>query len=114
MRGIAREFYARVAKHYANDRAWTFETRDDYFQHRRSSQTAATDIKALETMCTFEPHVAEDIFYRMINEAKVPVYFDQRLAPTKKEDARSLEIAMENGKVCRAKRCIDASYEHDE
>src|SRR5438309_4106418 len=40
--GIAREFYARVAKHYTNDRAWTFETRDDYFQHRRSSQTAAT------------------------------------------------------------------------
>src|SRR5438445_10931255 len=64
-------------------------------------------------MCTFEPHVAEDIFYRMINEAKVPVYFDQRLASIKKEDARIVEIVMENGKVFRAKMFIDASYEGD-
>ncbi|PYL01622.1 MAG: xanthan lyase [Verrucomicrobia bacterium] len=111
--GISREFYARVAKHYANDRAWTFETRDDYFQHRRGSQTAASDAKALQTMWTFEPRVAEDIFFRMINEAKKPIYFDQRLASVKKQNARIVEIAMESGKVFRAKMFIDASYEGD-
>src|SRR5438477_11899780 len=58
--GISRQFYVRVAKHYAADSAWTCETRDDYLQRRRSSQTAATDAKTLETMWTFEPHVAED------------------------------------------------------
>src|SRR5438552_11557219 len=73
--GIAREFYARIARHYAGDSAWVFETRDNYFKRRRSSQTAATDPSALETMWTFEPHVAENIFFRMINEAKVPVFF---------------------------------------
>src|SRR5213596_3882989 len=29
--GIAREFYERVAKHYANDAAWVFESRASYF-----------------------------------------------------------------------------------
>ena len=39
-------------------------------------------------MWTFEPHVAEDIFFQMLNEAKVAVYFQQRLASVKK-DARA-------------------------
>ena len=38
--GISREFYARVAKHYARDTAWIFESRASYFRQRRSSQTA--------------------------------------------------------------------------
>ena len=111
--GIAREFYARIARHYAGDSAWVFETRDNYFKRRRSSQTAATDPSALETMWTFEPHVAENIFFRMINEAKVPVFFDQHLALVKKEGARILEVAMTGGKVFRARMFIDATYEGD-
>src|SRR6266853_5342693 len=35
--GIAREFYQRVAQHYSQDSAWTFETRRDYFTKRGSS-----------------------------------------------------------------------------
>src|SRR3954466_13655817 len=69
--GIAREFYHRVALHYAEDNAWRFETRDDYFKHR-SARPTATNLSALETtMWTFEPHVAEDIFFTVLNEAKV-------------------------------------------
>ena len=34
--GIAREFYRRIAKHYAQDSAWRFETRDEYFAKRGS------------------------------------------------------------------------------
>ena len=64
-------------------------------------------------MWTFEPHVAEDIFFQMVNEAKVAVYFQQRLASVKKEGGRITEIAMENGKVYRAKMFIDATYEGD-
>src|SRR3989442_8624913 len=109
--GISREFYARVAKHYANDAAWVFESRESYFRQRRSSQTAATDPKALETMWTFEPHVAEDIFFEMLNEMKVPLYFDQRLASLKKEGARIVEIGTASGKVFRARMFIDATYE---
>src|SRR6266545_816413 len=32
--GIAREFYGRVAKHYRQDSAWKFETRQQYFAQR--------------------------------------------------------------------------------
>src|ERR1044072_3648397 len=39
--GVSREFYALVARHYANDAAWVFESRESYFRRRRSSQTAA-------------------------------------------------------------------------
>jgi hypothetical protein len=49
----------------------------------------------------------------MVNEAKVPVYFHQRLASVKKEGGRIVEIAMENGKIFRAKEFIDCSYEGD-
>src|SRR6266699_223858 len=35
--GISREFYARVAQHYANDAAWVFESRESYFRQRLAS-----------------------------------------------------------------------------
>src|SRR5690242_16003393 len=34
--GIAREFYHRVAQHYARDDAWTFEHRDDFLKAKSS------------------------------------------------------------------------------
>src|SRR5438093_878661 len=37
--GIAREFYHKVAQHYAKPEAWRFETREDYFKHRSSRST---------------------------------------------------------------------------
>lgn len=82
--GISREFYQRMGQHYGKDEQWSFE-----------------------------PSVAENIFFQMVNEAKVPVYFHQRLASVKKDGARIAEITMENGKVYRARMFIDASYEGD-
>src|SRR2546421_12618124 len=64
-------------------------------------------------MWTFEPHVAENTLFAMLNEAKVPVYLDQRLAWVKQGDARIVEIGVEGGKVFRAKMFIDATYEGD-
>jgi hypothetical protein len=110
--GIAREFYHRVAQHYARDDVWTFEKRDDFLKAK--STRAPPDLSSPDaTMWTFEPHVAEDIFFQMINEAKIPVFLQQRLAHIKKDDPRIVEIAMENGKVFRAKMFIDATYEGD-
>ncbi len=111
--GISREFYARVAGHYANQSAWMFETRQDYFERRRRSRTTAANPKALDGMWTFEPHVAENIFFRMINEARAPVYLGQRLASVRKEDRRIVEMVMEGGKIFRGKMFIDATYEGD-
>jgi len=111
--GIAREFYQRVAQHYARGDAWQFETREEYFAQRGGRTTLAELNSPGATMWTFEPHVAEDILFRMINEAKVPVYFQQRLALVRKSGERIVEIVMENGKVYRAKMFIDATYEGD-
>src|SRR5258707_13385026 len=44
--GIAREFYRRVGKHYGKEQQWTFE-----------------------------PSIAENIFFDLVNETKTPVYF---------------------------------------
>src|SRR3954471_3006777 len=65
--GISREFYQRVGKKYGKDESWTFE-----------------------------PHVAEQVLFDMINEARVPLYFQQRLARVDKDGARITAIRMEN------------------
>ncbi len=111
--GIAREFYHRIALHYAGTNAWRFEQRDEYLTKRGGRSTLRELDSPDATMWTFEPHVAEDIFFQMINEARVPVYFQQRLASVKKEGGRIVEIAMENGKVYRAGMFVDATYEGD-
>ncbi len=54
--GIARNFYRRVARHYARDDAWTFQKRGDYKSPRQQGRE--------DTMWTFEPHVAEEIYRR--------------------------------------------------
>jgi hypothetical protein len=111
--GVAREFYQRMARHYARPEAWTLEKAEDYFKAHGSRNTFAELSSPEATMWTFEPKVAEDLLFQMLNEAQVPVYLQQRLASVKKEGLRVTEIQMENGKVFRAKMFIDASYEGD-
>ena len=111
--GLAREFYHRIALHYANSNAWQFEKRDNNFAQRGGRSTYSELSSPDATMWTFEPHVADDIFFQMVNEAKVGVYFQQRLASVKKEGGRIAEIVMENGKVYRAAMFVDATYEGD-
>jgi len=111
--GIAREFYHRIALHYANSNAWRFEQREEYFTQRGGRSTVSELSGPEATMWTFEPHVAEDILFQMVNEAKVAVYFQQRLASVKKEGGRITEVVMENGKVYRAVMFVDATYEGD-
>lgn len=60
-----------------------------------------------------QTHVAEDIFFRMINEAKVAVYFQQRLAAVSRSGRRLAQLIMEDGKVYRARMFLDATYEGD-
>ena len=82
--GFSREFYQRLGNHYGKPEAWTFE-----------------------------PHVAEAELRALLAERKVPVHFEQRLVSVKRDGARIVEIAMENGNVFRAKMFIDCSYEGD-
>jgi len=112
--GISREFYGRIARYYAKPEAWRFETAQDYFTKRSSGQSSASDLTSTNaSMWTFEPHVAEMILNQMLQEAKVPVYFRQRLASVRKQGGRITEIRMDDGNTFRAKIFIDASYEGD-
>jgi hypothetical protein len=112
--GMSREFYRRVAKHYADDASWKLEKREDFFARRASGQSKASDLTSADaTMWTFEPHVATKVYREMLEEVKVPWHFNQRLASVKKEGLRITEIRMENGDAYRAKMFIDATYEGD-
>ncbi len=111
--GLAREFYHRVALHYAQTNAWRFEQRAEYFANRAGRATDSNLDAADATLWTFEPHVAEDILFQMLNETKGAVYFQQRLASVKQAGGRITEITMQNGKVYRAAMFIDATYEGD-
>lgn len=112
--GISREFYARIAKHYANPSAWKFETRAEYFAKRGGGQTKASDLSGADaTMWTFEPHVADEVFAAMLREAKVQVYFDQKIEFVRKDGTKITELVVDNDNIYRAKMYIDATYEGD-
>ena len=82
--GLSRAFYRRMGKHYGKAEAWTFE-----------------------------PGVAEREFNAWLAEAKVPAFYQQRLAAAKMDGARLVEITTQRGAVFRAKMFIDATYEGD-
>jgi hypothetical protein len=113
--GIAREFYRRIKKHYADDANWTFEKRPAF---RGMGHDPRDD-----TAWTFEPHVAEKIFQDLIREHKIPVVLGQRLDFAKgvpkvgirilKDGTRIVAIATDSGAVYRGKVFIDATYEGD-
>lgn len=106
--GISREFYQRVAKHYANDSAWKFQKREEYRNNRNQTDD--------DSMWTFEPHVAENIMDDFVKEHGVKVYRGERLDLDNgvvKEDGRIREIKMESGKTFSGFVFIDATYEGD-
>jgi len=85
--GISRAFYKRLGKHYGQDEAWTFE-----------------------------PHVAENIFKQMVEEASIPVEFGERLAlanGVETRNGRIVALTMESGRRFAGKMFIDATYEGD-
>jgi hypothetical protein len=106
--GIAREFYQRIKKHYANDANWKYEKRSEF-------KGPGHDPKE-DTAWTFEPHVAEQVFKDMLRERKIPVIFSQRLDLKKgvhKHGDRIISIKMESGETYGGKMFIDATYEGD-
>ncbi len=111
--GISREFYERVAQHYADDANWKWETREDYFAERTTRTRLEETQGTGASMWTFEPSVAQKIYRQMLAEARVEVRVQQKLQSVKKQDARIEEIQLRNGDIYRAKVFIDASYEGD-
>ena len=64
-------------------------------------------------LLSFRPSKAESTFRAMLDEAKVPVYFEHRLAEVKKDGNRITSLVFENGNTIEARMFIDATYEGD-
>jgi hypothetical protein len=112
--GLSREFYQRIARHYAKDASWNFETKQEYFTRRGSGQSKESNLDSADaTMWTFEPKVARAVYDDWLREANVRVLREQRLKSVKKEGARIAEFTTEGGNVYRAKVFIDCTYEGD-
>lgn len=109
--GLAREFFQRVYDYYLDPAAWRQETRAAYLPRH-----PLTVSESLKCQWFFEPHVAEKILRRMLDEAGVGVVVDQRLNRTggvRKQDGRIREFHTEDGEVYEARYFIDATYEGD-
>ncbi|MBI5395724.1 MAG: FAD-dependent oxidoreductase [Verrucomicrobia bacterium] len=114
--GIAREFYERIHQHYAKPEAWKWDKPQDTTKSAAGQERGKDPLAektGRPTKWTFEPHVAMTVFKQMLREAKVEPLFGQRLVSVRKNGARIVEIAMENGRVFAGKMFIDATYEGD-
>jgi hypothetical protein len=83
--GLAAEFYKRVGQAYGS-------TNSVYW---------------------FEPHVAEQVFNSLLNDAGVTVFTNLQLAAVTRSNLVITQITMTDGTVYRAREFIDATYEGD-
>jgi len=93
--GIAREYFTRLVARYGKTLNWNsgyINTGGAY---------------------SIEPHTAELVFNEMLQEAKVRVYYNAKLAAVQKDGARIVELTTEDGQKFRAKMFIDTTYEGD-
>jgi len=108
--GLARNFYHRIWRHYQNDSAWKHQTHADYEKNNPHGRPSD------DTMWTFEPHVAAEVFRQMLAEADIQPILRERLdrkAGVKKSGGRIESITMESGRTFAGKMFIDATYEGD-
>ncbi|UCG89435.1 MAG: FAD-dependent oxidoreductase [Gemmatimonadota bacterium] len=104
--GFAREFYQRVKAHYDGPDAWVYQRPEEYERY----------VPEDDAMWVFEPHVAEQVFEYMVEEAGVTVFRDRwldRRAGVRKEGTRIVSIRTLDGDTYQGHVFIDASYEGD-
>ncbi len=109
--GIAREFYQAIRKHYENDAAWKWQTREQY-QDSGQTRTATGE----DAMWTFEPSVALQIYQDWIENYEIPVVYGERLnreSGVQRMGKAIRSISMESGKTFTGKVFLDATYEGD-
>jgi hypothetical protein len=111
--GLSKQFYHRVWEHYQKPEAWKWQRTEEFKNQGQGS--AARDNKS-QTMCVFEPHVAEQIFDDWVAEAKIPVVREARLDRehgVEKSGSHIKSIKTLDGNIYRGSVFIDATYEGD-
>ncbi len=109
--GLAREFYGRIADHYAEPDVWTWQESEDY---RDGGQTRTADGE--KTMWTFEPSAALSVFRKWSAEAGLELVRGERLnrpSGVTMDDGRISAIAMESGRTFHGTVFLDCTYEGD-
>jgi len=111
--GMSREFYASIFRHYSDAAKWKHQTREEYYTRKPHGNTGSED-----TMWTFEPHAATEVYDSMLAAVKdrVTVVHGERLDLKKgvvKDGARITKIIMESGRAFEGRMFIDATYEGD-
>ena len=109
--GLSREFFEEIYTFYQNDTAWKFQPRTEY------TPKHGHEINEGGPMWTFEPHVAQSVFEKMVEASDdIVVIYGERLDlknGVTKENNRIVSVLMESGEVFRGSYFIDASYEGD-
>ncbi|MCA9039718.1 MAG: FAD-dependent oxidoreductase [Planctomycetaceae bacterium] len=100
--GIAREYFTRLVATYGNELNW-----DQPFRHHGKGGPATGGAYSIE------PHVAEELFDRMAQEAGVRVIKDARLKSVTKNNSSIQKLTLEDGATVIARMFIDATYEGD-
>jgi hypothetical protein len=112
--GLAREFHARLYKHYSQNAAWRWQPRDTF---RNEAQGTPAMDHADGTMWSFEPHAAEKVFEDFVAERKVAVHRDVWLdrAPgsVTKKGTRVTSFRTLDGRTYKGRVFVDATYEGD-
>lgn len=109
--GLSREFYQRIASHYADSAAWNWQKRETY---RDGGQTRTGKTEA--TMWTFEPSVALKVYRDWIVETGLEMVRQEsldRADGVEMKDGRIVSITMKSGRVFSGKMFLDCTYEGD-
>ncbi len=111
--GIARSFYSALYQHYSKPEAWKWQHHSEFGDTAQGHRAFDSET---QTMWTFEPHVAEALFERMVDENQIPVHRNRwldRESGVELVGQRIRSIRCLNGETYRGKMFIDATYEGD-
>ena len=111
--GLALQFYHRIYLAYMDPSAWRWQKMSDFKSDGQGTKAMRHEDK---TMWTFEPHIAEQVFARWLEEKHVDVrrgeYLD-RDGGVAKKDGRIISIRTLSCNVYSGRYFIDATYEGD-
>ncbi len=121
--GLSREFYHRIWLYYNDPAAWIYQSRSSY---NPSWQAGPAIQDSSETMWTFEPHVAEEVFEQWLTEAGVTVvrnrWLERSSGGVQKQGNRiaaiktlsyDADFGFSPAETYAGQMFIDASYEGD-
>ena len=109
--GLSLEFYRRIYRHYQNDEAWKWETRNLAMK----GQDAPGFDAARKVASLFEPSAALKVFNDMITESGVTVItgrLDLQNGVVL-DNRRIARLRLEDGREFAGRMFIDCSYEGD-